>query len=203
MSFVNELTLLIAGPQGSGKDTQVVLLKEYLAKNDPARKVIHFDAGAALRAYATGEGPIPQRVNNILLAGELVPGFITSQVATEFLMGELTGEAHLMISGFPREMAQTLILDQLLHFYKRTPTVLYINISDEVSLERALLRGRPDDTTESIKKRLAWTKEKVGQVMNWYREHPDHYTFIDINGEQTREEVQKEILEKLNLPAHS
>ncbi len=201
MSLVNALTLIVAGPQGSGKDTQVALLKEFLQIHDPSRRVVHFDAGTALRAYAKHEGVVPARVQEILLAGELVPGFITSQVATEYLMGELVGgEAHIMISGFPREIAQLLILDQLLRFYKRTePTILYINITDEVAIKRALLRGRHDDTEESIKKRLAWTKSSVGKVMDWCREQSDYYRYTEIQGEQTIEKVQQEILQKLDL----
>lgn len=196
---MEQQTIIVVGPQGSGKDTQVAFLKEFLNKNDPGRRVVHFDAGTELRAFAKGSSEVASVVRGIQARGELVPGFITSYVACGFFMQELKGDEHLLISGFPRETVQLLVLDDAFKFYKRSnPRLVYINISDEEALKRLLKRGRNDDTEQSIRNRLAWTREMVAKVIGWYRSH-EQYKVIDINGEQPREAVHQDILKALSL----
>jgi len=71
-----------------------------------------------------------------------------------------------------------------------------MNVSREWSKERLLGRGRKDDDPEEIKKRLDWYETEVAPVVEYYKDNPK-YNFIDVNGEQTIEEVHKEIIEKV------
>jgi adenylate kinase family enzyme len=58
-------------------------------------------------------------------------------------------------------------------------------------------RGRVDDKNEEqVNGRLAWFDRDVLPVIEYFREN-DRYTLLEINGEQTIEEVHREILEKL------
>jgi adenylate kinase family enzyme len=63
-------------------------------------------------------------------------------------------------------------------------------------------RGRLDDSDEEIKKRLDWYKANVVPAIEYFKNDPD-YKFVSINGEQTIEEVHREIMQKLELKALS
>ncbi len=49
---------------------------------------------------------------------------------------------------------------------------------------------------KKIKKRLDWFDTDVQPVIDWFKSN-DFYNFLDINGEQTIEEVHQEIMEKI------
>ena len=51
--------------------------------------------------------------------------------------------------------------------------------------------------SDEIKNRLSWFETEVSPTIEFYKNHPKH-TFFDINGEQTLEEVAREIQTKLN-----
>ncbi|MCG2694656.1 hypothetical protein L6261_01050, partial [Candidatus Parcubacteria bacterium] len=68
----------------------------------------------------------------------------------------------------------------------------------EWSTERLLGRGRSDDDAEQIKKRLDWFDKDVIPAIEYLKNDP-LYNFVDINGEQTIEQVQAEIIEKIQL----
>jgi len=198
ISNVNQQTLIFLGPQGSGKGTQVALLKEFLAKQDN-RHIVYFTAGTALRAFTASEGYTQERVHPLIASGKLMPTFITTSLFSARLIGSMTGNDHLILDGFPRTLDQTPDLDTALKFYERkNPTVIYISLSDEAAKERLHKRGRTDDTEEGIEERLRWSHEEAAQVNGWFKKNPD-YTFLEINGEQAIEEVHREILEKLKL----
>jgi len=88
-------------------------------------------------------------------------------------------------------------LDSAIRFYKRKdPVVIYLNVSREWSIQRLLNRGRSDDDIEQINKRLDWFDEDVIPAID-YLKNNSTYNFIDINGEQTIEEVFREIEQKI------
>jgi adenylate kinase family enzyme len=195
---VNPLTLIFLGPQGCGKGTHVELLTEYLKSVDPHRSV-YFSAGKTLREFASKEGYTASLIKPAIARGELLPLFLTAGLWAHDLVDNLQGNEHLFIDGFPRMFEQIPILDSAIQFYKReSPTVVYINISDEEAIQRLLLRNRTDDTKEGIQKRLAWTREQTGKINAWFQGNPA-YTFIEIHGEKPIDVVQHEIREKLGL----
>ena len=66
----------------------------------------------------------------------------------------------------------------------------------EEAVKRNLLRGRVDDTEESLKQRLDEYKNNVVPAMNYFKEK-EGYEILVINGEQTIEKVHEEIINKL------
>jgi adenylate kinase len=199
MPSVNPLTVIVAGPQGSGKDTQVALLKEYLEKNDPSRPTVHFDAGTALRAFSEGPGYTQVQVKESLSRGELQPMFILASVMASFLLSSMKGNEHLLVSGFPRSEDQQMLFDSAMNFYKRElPTLLFITLPEQESLARLLKRGRNDDTEEGIRERLRWNHAQTLPVLQKFKEDKA-YTYTEVDGNRTREEVHADILAKLGL----
>lgn len=198
MQSVEKQTLIFLGPQGSGKGTQIQLLKEYIASKD-SRSIVHFEMGKGLRELATKSGFTGEKTDRILKAGGLIPYAISCTVFSDYLMAHYTATEHLIIDGFPRTADQVPNLDSALDFFEAKPVkVVCINISDEEAVTRLLKRGRADDTEESIRTRLQWSREQTMPNVAWFKTAP-HYTVLDIDGERTVEEIHKDIVAQLGL----
>ncbi|MDQ5955101.1 MAG: adenylate kinase [Patescibacteria group bacterium] len=198
MTHVEQLTVIFLGPQGSGKGTQVQLLKEYLNEKDPG-SVLYFTAGTNLRSFAVGEGYTQERIRPLIAGGKLIPTFITTSLFSARLIGGMHGEEHIILDGFPRTVDQTPDLHSAMQFYDRKNiAVLHIGLSDDVARQRLAGRGREDDTKEGIEERLRWSHEEAAAVNEWFKAHPD-YRYIEINGDQTIQQVHTDVLKALNL----
>lgn len=192
-------TLIFLGPQGSGKGTQIQLLKEHLKKNDPARAVFEFGMGQGLRELATSSTFAGKKTDSILKNGGLIPYAVSCSVFTQYLMNNYSGGEHLIIDGFPRTADQVPALDSALDFFEAKPvTVVCINISDEEAVTRLMKRGRADDTEESIRTRLQWSREQTMPNIAWFKTAPN-YKVLEIDGERTVEEIQADIIQQLGL----
>lgn len=198
MSNVNKQTLVFLGPQGSGKGTQIQLLKEYIASKD-TRSIVHFEMGKGLRELATRSDFTGTKTDTILKGGGLIPYAISCSVFTQYLMDQYTGQEHLIVDGFPRTADQVPALDSAFEFFEVKPvTIVCINISDEEAVTRLLKRGRSDDTEESIRERLKWSREQTMPNIAWFRSQPS-YKVLDIEGERSIEEIQKDIIAQLGI----
>jgi adenylate kinase len=197
--LVQQMTIIFLGPQGCGKGTHAELLQQYLKRVDSERGILYFSAGKQLRAFVEGKSYTADLNRSIIEQGGLLPTFLSVHVFSEQLMHEMKGNEHLIIDGFPRTEDQVPVLDSAMRFYKREkPTVLYINISDQEAVSRLIKRGRADDTEEGIRSRLAWTREHTEPILSWFRNN-SYYRVIEINGEQSIENVHKEIDTALGL----
>ena len=106
-------------------------------------------------------------------------------------------DEHLIVDGTPRKFHEAGVLDSIFDFYKREkPYLIFLNIGEKWATERLMGRGRIDDNHDDIKARLDWYETDVVPAINFYRNNPK-YNFIEINGEQTIEQVNQDILAKL------
>lgn len=198
---MDKQTLIFLGTQGSGKGTQIELVKKYLTEKDPGRPIVHFEMGKNLRELAKREDYTGKLANKILAGGGLIPYAISCAVFANFLMENIkTGEEHLVIDGFPRTADQVPTLDSAMEYFARQKiTVVCINISDEEALKRLIARGRSDDTEEGIRARLTWSREQTMPNIKWFRENASRYRVADIFGERPIETVHGDIMTQLGL----
>ena len=80
-----------------------------------------------------------------LEAGELVSGdSLNALIASEILSGKSSGG--FILDGYPMTVEQAEFLDSMLEIRGMTPLrVIYLNIPDDVALQRMKERGREDD----------------------------------------------------------
>ena len=188
-------TFILFGRSGSGKGTQARLLIKYL-KEQKNRKVFYVETGQRFRDFLSKDNYTSRLTNEVMKTGGLLPPFLPIWIWSDFFVENLTGDEDMVLDGLCRVASEAKVLDSAMKFYKRhNPVVVYIKTSYEWSFARLKGRGRADDTDEYIKSRLDWFDWNVVPAMAFFHENPD-YCFIEVNGEQTPEEVHMEILSK-------
>jgi adenylate kinase len=193
-------TIIFVGPQGSGKGTQIELLREVLKKKDTEHRVVDIQTGRRFRALAAkGEGYTEKKMHETLNTGVLQPLFLSVVLWGDAFHHHVDPECHLLIDGFPRTVNEARVLESALSFYKRDElTIVNLETSEEVVRRRMMERARPDDTEESIEERLRWYREETAPVLAYYRER-EGATVFDCDGTKSIQEVHDEILRHINL----
>ena len=196
---MNPQTFIFIGRSGCGKGTQADLLTKHLCEHDKLCKTLHIETGAFLREFVKGDSYTQKLSKKILDEGALMPESVMVALWENYLFDNYTGKENLIFDGAPRKLHEAQLLDSALKFYDiKKPSIIYMNVSREWSEKRLLGRARKDDKLEVIERRLAWFNSEVIPTINFYKNNPD-YNFLDINGEQTIEEVNKEIIAKLKI----
>lgn len=191
-------TFVFFGIVGSGKGTQVKLLQEYLAKRD-GRECVYAYPGAEYRKLIESGSYTGNLIKDSISRGELQPDFLTSAIVTNILAASLTSEKHLMADGYPRTLVQSETFEKMMKFFKRGEVkIVYIEVGKEEAMKRNLLRGRHDDTKEGLEKRFDEYVNNVVPAMNYFKNKPG-YTVYTINGEQSVENVHRDIIKALGF----
>ena len=189
-------TFVFFGIVGSGKGTQVKLLMDFLKSKD-GREFVYAYPGNEYRKLAESGSYTGNIVKDSMTLGHLQPNFMTDSIVTNILVSSLSLEKHLIADGYPRTLAQSENFEEMMKFYKRENIkIIYIEVGKEEAMKRNLLRGRHDDTKEGIEKRFDEYIKNVIPSMNYFKEKAG-YTIYTINGEQTVENVHKDIIIKL------
>ncbi|OGI68204.1 hypothetical protein A2732_02740 [Candidatus Nomurabacteria bacterium RIFCSPHIGHO2_01_FULL_40_10] len=194
----NSQTFVFFGIVGSGKGTQVKLLMDFLKTRD-GREIVYAYPGNEYRKLIESGSYTGSLVKGPVSRGELLPGFLTDAIVTNILILSLTPEKHLIADGYPRAVAQSMSFEKMMEFYKRKDIkIIYIEVKKEEGIKRNLLRGRHDDTGEGLAKRFDEYVNNVVPAMNYFKDK-ENYKIYPINGEQSVENVHKDIIEALGF----
>lgn len=215
------LVFIIMGPPGSGKGTQAKLIckkfkLEYIGSGDTLRarqKVGDFTGRKLIKVMGRGE-----------LAPSFVIVKILGDKLEE--LKNKSKNKGFVLDGWTRIVHEALLTDEALDWYEwnKNVKVILINISKRESFNRLTKRRqckkcgriipwlgefkklkvcdecggelitRPDDRIEAIKMRLEEYKNQTIPAINYYKKQG---RLIEINGEQSIEDVFKEILRKI------
>ena len=191
-------TFVFFGIVGSGKGTQINLLTDFLKSKD-GRETVYASPGHEYRKLIESDNHTGSLVKGPLSRGELLPGFLTDAIIANLLVDFLTPEKNLIADGYPRALEQSMSFEKMMKFYKREDIIIiYIEISKEEAIKRLKLRGRNDDTDEGIVRRFEEYVNNVIPAMNYFK-GKHGYTIYTINGEQTVENVRKDIIKALQF----
>ena len=188
---------LLIGRSGCGKGTQAKLLIKYLKDNNLG-ETLYVYTGERLRNFAEKEENFAARLaKSKMKDGDLLPSFLAVWLWSGALIEGIDENNIVIMDGSPRTLLEALMTDDAMEFYGRSNVVpIFLETSEEWSTQRLLGRGRSDDSLKSIKKRMAYFDKSVAPIIDYYEKESKH-KLIKVNGEQSVEDVHREILEKV------
>jgi len=192
-------TFIFVGRSGCGKGTQSELLQKLVKEKDPESKIFYLEAGERFRQFIKGEGYSNILSSVIYKNGDRQPDFLAIWMWSNILIENFKGTEHAFFDGITRSLPEAMSFSTALEFYGRKATVIHLNVSREWSEKRLLARGRSDDVSlDEIRKRLDWFDRDSAPAIEYFKTNKN-YTLLEINGEQTIEQVHMEIVSKLSL----
>lgn len=211
---------IIIGRSGSGKGTQAkLLMKEF-------ENLYYISSGELFRELAKKDTDTADKVKKIINGGKLPYDDLATTLWMYEIAFNVKEDQGILADGFPRRLNEAKSLDTFLDFLERTENTFYIliDISKEEAFNRLTKRRickncgrlipwtgefkklevcdkcegelvtRPDDASEAINNRLDYYEKKVMPVIKYYEEQGK---LIKINGEQSIEDVFKNILKAI------
>ena len=158
--------LILFGPPGSGKGTQSEkLIEKYGLK--------HLSTGNLLREEISNQTKLGLEAKSFMDKGQLVPDSVVIGMIRSAL-DQNPGAKGFLFDGFPRTVAQSIALDDLLKEKdSEIALVLALEVGQQELVERLLNRGktsgRSDDTNEDIiRARIIEYENKTSPVANHY-----------------------------------
>lgn len=157
------MNIILFGGPGAGKGTQALkIAQEY--------KIPHISTGDMLRGAAQETSPLAQKIKDTMQRGELVSDELLREIVAERL-NKSDCTHGVILDGYPRTLGQAKDLEEILNkLGKKIDTVLYIAVPEEELVRRLSLRGRADDTLDTIKNRLKVYMSTTRPVLDYYQE---------------------------------
>ena len=153
--------LLFLGAPGAGKGTQA----EFLSKT---HSYLHLSTGELLRKEIEIKTPLGKEVKDIINRGELVSDELVLKIVRQNLDKANQG---WILDGYPRNLSQANSLNQvLIEINQPLEIVFYLDIPEEVLIKRLLLRGRKDDTEDTIRTRVDIYKKTTEPLIEYYKD---------------------------------
>ena len=152
--------LLFLGAPGAGKGTQAQLLSQ-------TNSYMHLSTGELLRKEIEMNTILGKQVKDIINGGELVSDELVLKIVRQNLDKENKG---WILDGYPRNLSQANSLNEvLIEINQPLEVVFYLDIPEEVLIKRLLLRGRKDDTEETIKTRVNIYKKTTAPLIQYFK----------------------------------
>ena len=193
------MRLVILGGPGAGKGTQTQQLCRTLSLSEVSTSDM-------LREAIASQIELGRQAQPYVEKGELVPDPILIQFIRQRLSQPDIARCWLL-EGYPRTAFQAEELDFLLEeLGQHLNWAIYLQVSESVMMSRSLERSRTlqdnainsrlDDQPEIIQRRLNLFHERLPLLLEYYGYHK---RLLTINGEQSPEQVQQDILQKLTV----
>jgi len=180
------------GRPGSGKGTQAKLLAKKIGAEV-------YSSGNRLREMAKGQGFVNNKIKTQMEAGDLLPSWLSSHLFTEALLG-LSLEEGIVFEGACRTLPEATDFEETASWLERPYRAIFLTISDAEVEKRLALRkgveGRADDASDAVDHRIHEYEQKTAAAVEFFRSKG---VLIEINGEQTVEQVHADVLKALKL----
>ncbi len=181
------MRILFIGPPGSGKGTQAKRIAERL-------RIPHISSGALFRIAVLQGSALGEVAESFMKNGLLVPDKLATEIVADHIK-QSACENGFVLDGFPRNLKQAEALDDYLNrTNKPMQHAFVIGVTDEEVVTRitgrrmdpetgniyhtkfdpppdeikSRLIQRPDDTEETVKKRLAQYYKETCPIISFY-----------------------------------
>ena len=153
--------ILFLGAPGAGKGTQAELLSQ-------TNSYLHLSTGELLRKEIEMNTTLGIQVKDIMNRGELVSDELVLKIVRQNLDKNNKG---WILDGYPRNLSQVNSLNKVLtELNQPLEIVFYLDIPEEVLIKRLLLRGRKDDTEETIRTRIDIYKKTTEPLIKYFKD---------------------------------
>ena len=177
--------LLFLGPPGAGKGTQAGLMSE-------SSQYLHLSTGELLRKEVDLKTNLGIQVKEIINSGNLVNDELVLKIVRKNLLKKNKG---WILDGYPRNTSQANSLNKVLEDINQSlEMVFYLDVNEEILVERLLNRGRTDDNEDTIRTRLGIYKETTEPLIEFYR---DKNLLKYIDGDRELEIISDEIKQNM------
>ena len=177
--------LLFLGPPGAGKGTQAGLMSQ-------VSKYLHLSTGELLRKEVDMKTNLGIQVKEIINSGNLVKDELVLEIVRKNLLKKNKG---WILDGYPRNTSQANSLNKVLEDINQSlEMVFYLDVNEEILVERLLNRGRTDDNEDTIRTRLNIYKETTEPLIDFYR---DSNILKYIDGDRELKIISDEIKQKM------
>ena len=160
--------IILFGPPGSGKGTQSERLIDRYG-------LMHLSTGNLLREEIVNKTTLGLEAKKFMDSGQLVPDAVVIGMIRSAIKNNPQVQGFLF-DGFPRTVAQSQALDELLaEHHAEINAVLALEVTEKELIERLLNRGktsgRSDDVNEEvIRARITEYQNKTSPVAGYYEQ---------------------------------
>lgn len=177
--------IVFFGIQWAGKTVQSeALVKEF------AGVYQHLSPGKLGREYATLDNVVGQYINEMQLAGKMFHSNFTKALVEMFFWAVVDSGKSIIFDGYARNKQQTEHVLQLAKENDREMLGIFLELPEDVWIERLMGRGRSDDTPEAIKNRIAYYFE---HTLPWIKLFSEQFELIKIDGNRPIAEISADI----------
>ena len=207
------MNLVLFGAPGAGKGTQAKFIVDKYG-------IPQISTGDILRVAVANKTKLGLEAKKFMDAGQLVPDEVVNGLVAERL-AEKDCEKGFIMDGFPRNVAQAKVLDEILtKLGKQIEKVIALNVPDKDIIERITGRRtskvtgkiyhikfnppvdekpedlvqRADDTEEVVVKRLETYHNQTAPVLDYYKVQNK---VTEIDGTKKLEDITQDIFKIL------
>jgi len=186
------MRVVMLSPPGAGKGTHSRWLMEQTG-------AAHISSGELLRAEVARGTDLGQQVAAYTDRGDLVPDELIFNVLIPAVVAAAQETGGYVLDGFPRTMPQALRAAQIaVELGISSDAVIYLTAPEEELVTRLLDRanrdGRPDDTLDVIRHRLAVYTRETAPLVDYYR---GRGLLIELNTNRPEEDVRADLRDGL------
>lgn len=184
---MNKKLIIIIGPPGCGKGTQVKLTKKK-----------HFcdvlEMGDTLRKIADSNEENAGKIKSSLLLGKLLPDKYVLKIVNDFI--KKSHKKILFFDGFPRFLSQAREMEKMISEYGISNyAVIYINISKLEIIKRLRKRGRADDNRQTILTRIKLFYKRTKPLIRYFKSKA---VFFEIDGHDSIDNIHRTFEKTIN-----
>jgi adenylate kinase len=193
-------TFIFVGRSGSGKGTQLELLKEFLINKDKDTEVKPIIMGDIFRSFFKESGYVKDIARDVSMnQGKFQPDFLTNALFVRNAVDVIDENSTLFFDGYPRTINQLNIIKDLLLYVKReNPIIINIDVSRENVKHRMLARARGDDSEKAIESRLDEYDKFIVPMLEIIKSD-SFFKYFEIDGEGAIPDIHINIINTLGL----